>query len=91
MSQGYTGEKSGYLYWNGKRLEADDDYRIYVVDKKYYLVNNKGKLQKSTSKEYDVENFGDDVKFTFRNTYEIASSTKDGSEAPIRRRYITED
>ena len=55
--QGYTGEKSGYLYWNGKRLEADDDYRIYVVDKKYYLVNNKGKLQKSTSKEYDVEKF----------------------------------
>ena len=82
--QGYTGEKSGYLYWNGKRLEADDDYRIYVVDKKYYLVNNKGKLQKSTSKEYDVENFGDDVKFTFRNTYEIASSTKDGSEGTYK-------
>ena len=73
--QGYTGEKSGYLYWNGKRLEADDDYRIYVVDKKYYLVNNKGKLQKSTSKEYDVENLADDVKFTFTNTYEIQSST----------------
>ena len=82
--QGYTGEKSGYLYWNGKRLEADDDYRIYVVDKKYYLVNNKGKLQKSTSKEYDVENFGDDVKFTFRNTYEIAPSTKDGSEGTYK-------
>ena len=82
--QGYTGEKSGYLYWNGKRLEADDDYRIYVVDKKFYLVNNKGKLQKSTSKEYDVENFGDDVKFTFRNTYEIASSTKDGSEGTYK-------
>ena len=73
--QGYTGEKSGYLYWNGKRLEADDDYRIYVVDEKYYLVNNKGKLQKSTSKEYDVENLADDVKFTFTNTYEIQSST----------------
>ena len=82
--QGYTGEKSGYLYWNGKRLEADDDYRIYVVGEKYYLVNNKGKLQKSTSKEYDVENFGDDVKFTFRNTYEIASSTKDGSEGTYK-------
>ena len=73
--QGYTGEKSGYLYWNGKRLEADDDYRIYVVDEKYYLVNNKGKLQKSTSKEYDVENLGDDVKFTFKNTYEIIGAT----------------
>ena len=75
--QGYTGEKSGYLYWNGKRLEADDDYRIYVVDGKYYLVNNKGKLQKSTSKEYDVENLGDDVKFEFKNTYEIDSSDSD--------------
>ena len=82
--QGYTGEKDGYLYFGGKRLEADDDYRIYVVGEKYYLVNNKGKLQKSTSKEYDVENFGDDVKFTFRNTYEIASSTKDGSEGTYK-------
>ena len=54
--QGVTGEKSGYLYWNGKRLEADDDYKIYKVDGNYYVVNNKGKLQKSTSKEYEIEN-----------------------------------
>ncbi|SET94441.1 Putative cell wall binding repeat-containing protein [[Clostridium] aminophilum] len=52
--QGYTGEKDGYLYYNGKRLEADDDYRIYVVNGKYYIVNNKGKLQKSFKKK-DLE------------------------------------
>ena len=64
LGKGVTGEKSGYLYWNGKRLEADDDYRIYKLPKgdkeadgyDYYLVNSKGKLQKSDSKEYDVEN-----------------------------------
>ena len=27
---GYTGEKDGTLYFNGKRLEADDDYKFYV-------------------------------------------------------------
>ena len=41
--QGQTGEKDGYLYFGGKRLEADDDYRVYYCDGKYWLVNNKGK------------------------------------------------
>ncbi len=57
---GYTGEKDGYLYFNGKRLEADDDYRFYFVDGSVYLVNTKGKVQKATSdggKKYDdIEN-----------------------------------
>lgn len=57
---GYTGEKDGYLYFNGKRLEADDDYRLYYVDKNFYLVNTKGKIQKATGtngKKYDdIEN-----------------------------------
>ena len=57
---GYTGEKDNYLYFNGKRLEADDDYRFYYVDGKVYLVNTKGKIQKATSsdgKKYDdIEN-----------------------------------
>ena len=56
---GVTGEKDGYLYFNGKRLEADDDYRFYVVDEKVYLVNTKGKIQKATGngKKYDnIEN-----------------------------------
>jgi glucan-binding YG repeat protein len=56
---GYTGEKDNYLYFNGKRLEADDDYRLFYVDGKVYLVNNKGKIQKATGdgKKYDdIEN-----------------------------------
>ena len=36
--KGINGENSGYLYWNGKILEADDDYRIYEIGSDYYLV-----------------------------------------------------
>ena len=55
---GYTGDKDGTLYFNGKRLEADDDYKFYVVEGDIYLVNTKGKIQKATgSKKYDdIEN-----------------------------------
>ena len=56
---GYTGEKDNYLYFNGKRLEADDDYRLFYVEGKLYLVNTKGKIQKATGdgKKYDdIEN-----------------------------------
>ena len=28
---GLTGEKDNYLYFDGKRLEADDDYRLYLL------------------------------------------------------------
>ena len=70
--QGYTGEKDNYLYFNGKRLEADDDYKFYVVDGDVYLVNNKGKIQKSKGgKTYDeIENGyfeGKNVKVTTNN------------------------
>ncbi|RHT56549.1 glucan-binding protein [Clostridium sp. AM29-11AC] len=68
--QGYTGEKDNYLYFNGKRLEADDDYRLYYLNDDIYLVNSKGKVQstKSDSKKYDIENEGietEDVNVTF--------------------------
>ena len=81
--QGITGEKSGYLYWNGKRLEADDDYKIYQTDKDtYYLVNNKGKLQKSTSKTYEVENLdGKEMKFEFKSNYTIKSAKDEEGNA----------
>ena len=81
--QGITGEKSGYLYWNGKRLEADDDYKIYQTDKDtYYLVNNKGKLQKSTSKTYEVENLdGKEMKFEFKSNYTIKSAKDEEGKA----------
>ena len=79
--KGYTGEKDGYLYWMGKRLEADDDYKFYVVDGAYYLVNTKGKCQKSTSKKFDVETENGTVEevqitMTGKKSYKVASATK---------------
>ena len=70
--KGIQGEKDNYLYFNGKRLEADDDYKFYVVDSDVYLVNNKGKIQKSKGgKTYDeIENGyfeGKNVKVTTNN------------------------
>ena len=63
--QGYKGIKDNYLYFNGKRLDADDDYRLYYYNGDIYLTNNKGKIQKAKSeKKYDIENKGiaeDDV------------------------------
>ena len=79
--KGINGENSGYLYWNGKRLEADDDYRIYEIGSDYYLVNSKGKLQKSTSKKYDVENDNtEDVTFTFTGYKITGAKEADGSD-----------
>ena len=78
--QGYTGEKDGYLYFNGKRLEADDDYRLYYLDGDVYLVNNKGKVQKS-NKKYDIENKGiaaEDVEVTFTSSKSKKVATVDG-------------
>ncbi|WP_125144275.1 glucan-binding protein [Clostridium transplantifaecale] len=85
---GYTGEKDGYLYFNGKRLEAEDDYRFYYVDGKIYLVNTKGKIQKSTSsKKYDdIENAtysGKDDVYVTTNKSGVVSSIKVGTATAI--------
>ena len=61
--QGVTGEESGYLYYKGMRLEADDDYAFYTLGSdKIYLVNKSGKIQKpSTSgKKIDPEKIEND-------------------------------
>ena len=83
--QGYTGEKDNYLYFNGKRLEADDDYRLYYLNGDIYLVNNKGKVQstKSDSKKYDIENEGietEDVNVTFTGKKVKSISVPGGEE-----------
>ena len=78
--QGYTGEKDGYLYFGGKRLEADDDYRLYYVEGKVYLVNTKGKVQKS-SKKYDVENAGFDAEVYVEINKNSKTVAKVGSTA----------
>ena len=77
--QGYTGEKDGYLYFGGKRLEADDDYRLFYVEGKVYLVNTKGKVQKS-SKKYDVENKGIDAEVYVTINKNSKSVAKVGEE-----------
>ena len=84
--QGQTGEKDGYLYFGGKRLEADDDYRVYYCDGKYWLVNNKGKIQSSESKKYDVEELkvgtvSGTFKFTFNNDDSIATVLDEDGDA----------
>ena len=83
--QGYTGEKDNYLYFNGKRLEADDDYRLYYLNGDIYLVNSKGKVQstKSDSKKYDIENEGietEDVNVTFTGKKVKSISVPGGEE-----------
>ena len=86
--QGQTGEKDGYLYFGGKRLEADDDYRVYYCDGKYWLVNNKGKIQSSESKKYDVEelkvgtaNVTGTFKFEFNNDDSIKTVLDEKGDA----------
>ena len=73
--EGVNGEKDNYLYFSGKRLEADDDYRLYLSEGKVYLVNNKGKIQKSKTKKYDIENFDEEVTVAFGNGDSVKSLT----------------
>ena len=77
--QGYNGEKSGYLYFNGKKLTADDDNRLFFYNDKIYLLNNKGKIQKG-NKGYDIENKSiseDKVKVAFNSDDSVKSITLD--------------
>ncbi len=53
--KGYDGIKDGYLYADGQRLEADDDYAVYKYNNLLYVVNKTGKIQKSTSKKYELD------------------------------------
>ena len=76
--EGVTGVKDNYLYFNGKRLEADDDYRLFYVGGKTYLVNNKGKIQKSKTKKYDIEGLGEEITLTFSgDSVKTISATKE--------------
>ena len=101
---GYTGEKDGTLYFNGKRLDADDDYRLYYYDGDIYLTNTKGKVQK-TSKKYDIENKGiaeDDVKVEISGKKVVSVTLASGktikaedliadAEAQFGKDVVTED
>lgn len=75
--QGLSGENSGYLYFNGKKLTADDDNRLYFYNDKLYLVNNKGKIQKG-KKNFNIENSSiaeDKVAVDFNSDNSVKSIT----------------
>ncbi|MDO4325712.1 MAG: glucan-binding protein [bacterium] len=59
--RGITGEKDSSLYYKGRRQDASDDYKVVEVSGKIYLVNTRGRIQKSSSRLYtDIENEGID-------------------------------
>ena len=102
--QGYKGIKDDYLYFNGKRQDADDDYRLFYYDGDIYLTNTKGKIQKS-SKKYDIENKGiaeDDVKVEISSKKVVSVTLASGktikaedliadAEAQFGKDVVTED
>ena len=55
---------------------------LYTFDGKVYLVNEKGKLQKSESKDYALDNAnGDEYRFTIgKNSYEVSAAYKVNDE-----------
>ena len=77
--QGINGEKSGYLYFNGKKLTADDENRLVFYNGKIYLVNNKGRIQKG-KKGFNIENASiseDKVAVAFNSDDSVKSITLD--------------
>ncbi len=46
---GFSGDKKGYLYYNGKLVKADKGTttQVFEVNDKFYLVNESGKIQNS--------------------------------------------
>ncbi len=44
---GYTGERNGYLYANGKLVQAEDgeDFQVFEVEGRLYLVDESGRVQ----------------------------------------------
>lgn len=55
-SGGYTGERSGYLYYQGKLIQAEDgeDIQVFEVGDSLYLVNESGRVQDS-NRAYRVD------------------------------------
>ena len=53
---GLSGTKDGYLYYQGRLVEAEDgsDFQVFEVKNKLYLVNESGKVQ-TDSKNYKVD------------------------------------
>ena len=81
--RGISAIKDGYLYWNGKRVEADDDYALYWLGgDQIYLVNSKGKVQK-TPKKYALDSVsGDDIYVDIKNN-KVKSLSEEKNGASI--------
>ena len=76
--QGFNGEKSGYLYFNGKKLTANDNNRLFFYNDKIYMINSKGKIQKG-NKKFDIENreINESVTAIFNSDSSVKSITLD--------------
>ena len=83
LGKGVDGVKDGYLYKNGQRLEADDETAIYNFNGKLYLVNTKGKVQKTTSKWYELDGEEGFVSVDSNGIVQEYKETKDTAEEDI--------
>lgn len=80
---GYSGEKDGYLYYNGLLVTADgdSDYEVYQVENRYYLVDRQGKVQ-TQEKAYKAD--GDYAyRIEGRNVYYTDDSGAKTKEADV--------
>ena len=83
LGKGVEGIKDGYLYLHGQRLEADDETAIYVFNGKNYLVNTKGKVQKTTSKWYELDGEEGYVSVNSDGIVQKYKASKDAAEKDI--------
>lgn len=80
---GYTGERSGYLYYNGKLVEAEDgeDFQVFRIGETMYLVNESGRVQDSNrfyrvDGEYRYEYDNGTIYYVNRNRQRIGEVTR---------------
>ena len=83
-----TGSQNGYLYYQGKLVQAEsgENYQVFEVDNKLYLVNESGKIQTSNrafraSGEYRYEYDHGTIYYINDNKERIGEVT-DGSPLP---------
>ncbi|MBQ2401483.1 MAG: cell wall-binding protein, partial [Lachnospiraceae bacterium] len=90
--RGYTGVKNNYLYYMGKRQEAEDGMKYTAItieddgEKKTYVVNESGRVQKGKEVKDDDDNkYKTDSNgiLTHYNGSEIGSRTFEDPIEPV--------
>lgn len=88
-SGGYTGERSGYLYYQGKLVQAEDgmDTQVFEVGDRLYLVNESGRVQRSnrtyrSDGEYRYEYDNGTIYYINEDRERIGQVT-DGARLPV--------